>query len=112
MKTVGASESLYQRFSVGFNISIQLEISYDEEVKQWVSCCPVLDLYSQGDTKEQAIENIHEAVSLFLGTCYELGTLNQVLPVGLAPTTGVSGRPSRSRRSDPATGGRMMVMGR
>ena len=35
--------------------------------------------WSQGETKEQAIFNIHEAVSLFLGACYEIGTLNQVL---------------------------------
>ena len=73
------TESLQQQFSIGFNIAIHLGARYDEEVKQWVSWCPALKLYSQGDTEEQAIENIHETVSLFPGTCYELGTLNRVL---------------------------------
>ena len=65
--------------SIGFNIAPHLGARYDEEVKQWVTWCPALKLYAQGDTVEQAIENIHETVSLFPGTCYELGTLNRVL---------------------------------
>ena len=73
------AESSHQRLFIDFKISTQVGVRYDEEAKQWVSVCPVLDLYSQGDTEEQAICNIHEAVSLFLGTCYEIGTLNQVL---------------------------------
>ncbi len=73
------TDSPHQRLFVDFKISTPVGVRYDEEIKQWVSVCPVLDLYSQGDTEEQAIFNIHEAVSLFLGTCYEIGTLNQVL---------------------------------
>ena len=73
------AEPSHQRLFIDFRISTQVGVRYDEETKQWVSVCPVLDLYSQGDTEEQAICNIHEAVSLFLGTCYEIGTLNQVL---------------------------------
>ena len=67
-------ESSHQQLFVDFKISTHVGARYDEETKQWVSVCPVLDLYSQGDTEEQAIFNIHEAVSLFLGTCYEIGT--------------------------------------
>ena len=65
--------------SIGFKIEMDFVVRHDHEVGQWVAFSPVLDLYSQGDTKEEALRNIHEAVSLFLGTCYEQGTLNQVL---------------------------------
>ena len=68
-----------RRFSVNFAIDIQIGIKYDKEVSNWVSVCPALDLFSQGDTEDQAVKNIHEAVGVFLGTCYELGTLNKVL---------------------------------
>ncbi|MCZ0951872.1 MAG: hypothetical protein OXP69_19960 [Spirochaetaceae bacterium] len=68
-----------RRVSVNFSIDIQIGIKYDKEVHSWVSVCPALDLFSQGDTEAQASKNIHEAVGAFLGTCYELGTLNRVL---------------------------------
>ena len=68
-----------RQLSVDIKIKIPMGVRYDEEVRQWVTVCPVLDLYSQGDTEDQAISNIHEAVILFLETCYEMGTLNQVL---------------------------------
>ena len=65
--------------SIGFKIEMDFIVRHDQEVDQWVAFSPVLDLYSQGDTKAEALQNVHEAVSLFLGTCYEQGTLNQVL---------------------------------
>lgn len=48
--------------------------------KDWyVSFCPVLDVFSQGETKKKAIENIKEALRLFLISCYKRGSLDQVL---------------------------------
>jgi len=48
--------------------------------KKWfVSSCPVLDIYSQGETKEKALENLIEAVRLFFISCYERGTLDNAL---------------------------------
>lgn len=64
---------------IRFEIEMDFVVKRDKEVEQWVAFSPALDLYSQGDTKEEALRNIHEAVSLFLGTCYEQGTLNAVL---------------------------------
>ena len=65
--------------SVRFEIEMDFVVKHDPEVEQWVAFNSALDLYSQGDTREDALRNIHEAVSLFLGTCYERGILNQVL---------------------------------
>ena len=45
----------------------------------YVSHCPELDVFSQGKTEESAIGNLHEALELFIGTCYENGTLLDVL---------------------------------
>ena len=38
-----------------------------------------LDVYSQGDTKEEAIINLGEAIHLFLKSCLDRGTLGAVL---------------------------------
>lgn len=48
--------------------------------KKWiVASCPVLDVHSQGETEEQAKKNLVEALSLFLISCYERGTLDSIL---------------------------------
>ncbi|MGB6867801.1 MAG: type II toxin-antitoxin system HicB family antitoxin, partial [Candidatus Aminicenantaceae bacterium] len=47
--------------------------------KHYVSCCPVLDVWSQGETIESATENLREALQLFLIDCYERSTLDKVL---------------------------------
>ncbi|KAA3597157.1 MAG: hypothetical protein DWQ06_14115 [Calditrichaeota bacterium] len=48
--------------------------------KNWfLATSPDLDVSSQGETKEKAIQNLGEAISLFLITCFEVGTLEDVL---------------------------------
>jgi predicted RNase H-like HicB family nuclease len=44
-----------------------------------VSCCPVLDVWSQGETEPKAKANLVEAVRLFLEDCFERGVLDKVL---------------------------------
>ena len=44
-----------------------------------VAWCPALDVYSQGPTQRKAVENLADALRLFLMSCYERGTLDQVL---------------------------------
>jgi predicted RNase H-like HicB family nuclease len=44
-----------------------------------VAHCPELDVYSQGYTKEEARQNLKEAVRLFLEEAVRLGTLEQIL---------------------------------
>lgn len=45
----------------------------------FISRCPLLDVYSQGRTKKKAIDNLKEALKLFIESCYERGTLGKVL---------------------------------
>jgi predicted RNase H-like HicB family nuclease len=50
-----------------------------KKTTHWLSHCPVLDVYSQGSTKEEAKDNLIDALKLFLISCYERGTLDDVL---------------------------------
>jgi predicted RNase H-like HicB family nuclease len=63
--------------SVTFRTSLPITITKKD--KHYVSCCPVLDVRSQGETKEEVTENLREALQLFLIDCYERGTLDKVL---------------------------------
>jgi len=45
----------------------------------YVSCCPIFDVYSQGETEKEARDNLIEALTGFIITCYEMGTLSEVL---------------------------------
>ena len=45
----------------------------------YISYCPALDLCSQGDTRPEARKNIIEATRLFIESCFNRGTLKDVL---------------------------------
>jgi hypothetical protein len=51
----------------------------------------VLDVFSQGMTKEEAKRNLEDALKLFLISCHERGTLDSVLKeCGFSLTTDTS----------------------
>lgn len=56
-----------------------LPVSYKQEGAWTIATCDQLDVASQGKTHAEAHASIIEAVSLFLETCYEMGTLGEVL---------------------------------
>jgi len=58
---------------------MSVPISVRKEGKWFYSSCEVLDVHSQGKTKKEASNNLIEALQLFLETCYEEGTFEQVL---------------------------------
>ena len=45
----------------------------------FVSHCPAFDVSSQGDTEEEAKENLAEALTGFIMVCHEMGTIFEVL---------------------------------
>ena len=49
---------------------------YDSEATVWVSKCPALGIYSQGESEEEADLAIKEAVALFL----QVAALRQAEP--------------------------------
>jgi len=52
---------------------------YDAEASVHVGYCPTLDLYSQGETKDEAKAAIISATKLFIVRCYERDILHTVL---------------------------------
>jgi predicted RNase H-like HicB family nuclease len=62
---------------VDFRVRMPVKV---QKKKKWVlASCPVLDIHSQGETEEKAKKNLAEAISLFLISCFERGTLDAVL---------------------------------
>jgi predicted RNase H-like HicB family nuclease len=60
-----------------FNISLPYKLT---KRKKWIlASCPILDIHSQGPTEKSAAHNLQEAISLFLISCVERGTLDAVL---------------------------------
>lgn len=60
-------------------MEVKLPASVKKAGKYFISCCPILDVCSQGETKKKALKNLGEAVSLFLASCFERSTLDKVL---------------------------------
>lgn len=60
-----------------FSLTVDAEIWEEDDV--FVSHCPALDVYSQGDTEKDARTNLVEALQLFVESCYERGTLDAVM---------------------------------
>ncbi len=58
---------------------IRVPVRVKKEGRYWIASCPALDVHSQGGTKSKALENLREALELFLETCIEMGTLGEVL---------------------------------
>ncbi len=77
-------------------VSFKLPVVTQKDGDYIVSSCPALDVFSQGSDEKEAIDNLLEALKLFLETCYEMGTLNEVLKE-------CGFKPSREKRGGLAT---------
>ena len=78
---------------VRFEINVPAAAHFDGE--RFISSCELLGVMSQGETEKVALDNLVEAIQGFLETCFEMGTLDEVLkecgfhahaPSGLAPS--------------------------
>ena len=65
--------------TVSIKVSFSALIKKEKETGLYVSYCPTLAVYSQGETRKEARENIVEAVELFIEGCIEDDTLEEVL---------------------------------
>jgi len=61
------------------NMKFKLPLAITKKEKWYVAKCPILDIYSHGETYPKAKKNLIESISLFLETCFEQGTLDAVL---------------------------------
>lgn len=60
-------------------INFKLPISIKKKGKWYIAACPVLDVCTQGETEKKAKSNLNDAISLFITSCLERGTLDAVL---------------------------------
>jgi predicted RNase H-like HicB family nuclease len=60
-------------------MNLKLPVKLIKRKNWYVANCPALKVASQGDTAKDAKKNLIEALSVFLITCIEHGTLNAVL---------------------------------
>ncbi len=78
-------------------VEFKLPARIKKRGRWFISSCPVLDVHSQGETRQRAEENLIDALTSFLVSCYERGTLEEVLrEAGFTPSKSRKGRTSRS----------------
>ncbi len=66
----------------------RLPFTISKEGDMFLSWCPIVDVYSQGDTEQEAKDNLIDALSLFFISCFERNTLDEVLKdCGFKPST-------------------------
>ena len=59
----------------------------------FIARCPIFDVSSQGKTPKEAKKNLVDALTLFVTTCFEMGTLDKVIKeFGFKPRKNVSGK--------------------
>ena len=85
---------------------VQIEFTVPADVREegtyFTAGCLPLDVFSQGETEQSALANLAEALQLFIESCYERGTLEEVLKdCGFRPD-GRSGELAESGRMVPA----------
>ena len=61
------------------SMEFKLPAQVKKKGKWFISSCNLLDVHSQGHTREQAERNLKDALATFLLSCYERGTLEVVL---------------------------------
>ena len=61
------------------SMEFKLPAQVRKKGKWFISSCKLLDVHSQGHTREQAERNLKDALATFLLSCYERGTLEIVL---------------------------------
>jgi predicted RNase H-like HicB family nuclease len=77
---------------VKVEFKVKLPFKITKRSKWFLASCCILDVHSQGSTEEIAKKNLVEAVSLFLISCFERGTLAEVLKkCGFTPIHGTPG---------------------
>ena len=60
---------------------VQLTVLIWEEEGVYVSKCQEIEVASCGDTPEEALENVREAIELYLENARELGILQDIEPL-------------------------------
>jgi predicted RNase H-like HicB family nuclease len=81
-------------------LRIKLEAATKKDDDRWIAHCLPIDVFSQGDTKEKALESLSEAVQLWFESCLDRDVLSEALA-----ESGFT----KVRADDPVPGGASVV---
>lgn len=81
-----------------FKVTVSVRVHEADGVH--VASCPALDVVSQGESHADALTNLSQAIQLFLKTCYEMGTLDDVLREAEFEPAKPAPRPARGETLD------------
>lgn len=86
--------------SIKHSMSFTLPMKLTKDNGWYISCCPILNVYSQGQSEKEAEKNLIEALVLFFESCIERGTLTQVMQeAGFQVEREVSVKVQRQKKS-------------
>ena len=60
-----------------FELKVPVEVH--KGATAFIARCPIFEVSSQGKSPAEAKKNLVDALSLFITTCFEMGTLDQVM---------------------------------
>ena len=61
------------------DLKIRLEARLTQDGDDWIAFCPPLDLYTQSDSRESAMNALREAISAWFESCLERRVLARAL---------------------------------
>jgi len=74
-----------------FELEVPVEVHKGSTA--FIARCPIFDVSSQGKSPEEAKKNLVDALFLFVTTCFEMGTLDEVMKeCGFKPRKAVTGK--------------------
>lgn len=67
---------------------LDVPVCVKQEGGWYIAGCFPLDVFSQGKTEAEAVNNLVEALQVFIGSCFKRGTLEQALKeLGFKPSS-------------------------
>ncbi|MBA4391616.1 MAG: hypothetical protein C0399_11880 [Syntrophus sp. (in: bacteria)] len=67
----------YNKTMVTFDVTLPIAIK--KKGNKYIVSCPSIDVVTQAPTEEEAKKNIGEVIRIFFESCFERGTLDQVM---------------------------------
>jgi predicted RNase H-like HicB family nuclease len=87
------SKQRRQHMRALFKFELKVPVEVYEGSAAFIARCSIFDVASQGKTPTEAKKNLADALTLFITTCFEMGTLDEVMKdCGFKPRKAVTGK--------------------
>jgi len=82
-----------RRMRALLNFELKVPVEVYKGSSAFIARCPLFEVSSQGKTPVEAKKNLIGALTLFVTTCFEMGTLDEVMKeCGFKPRKAVTGK--------------------